>query len=74
MPRERLNFRVMIHETADVTTAERYWADLVDIDAAALQPTTLKKHNPKTVRKNISDAYSGCLVVRVLQGAAVLPH
>jgi transposase len=69
VPRERLRFRVMIHETADVATAERYWADLVDIDAAALQPTTLKKHNPKTVRRNVGDAYRGCLVVRVLQGA-----
>ncbi|MFJ8020397.1 hypothetical protein [Streptomyces sp. NPDC096311] len=69
VPRERLRFRVMIHETADVATAERYWADLVGIDAAALQPTTLKKHNPKTVRKNVGDAYRGCLVIRVLQGA-----
>ncbi|MFF1641408.1 helix-turn-helix domain-containing protein [Streptomyces sp. NPDC058246] len=67
--RERLRFRVMIHETADVATAEQYWADLVDIDASTLQPTTLKKHNPKTVRKNVGDAYRGCLVIRVLQGA-----
>ncbi|MEU8646243.1 hypothetical protein AB0C91_30505 [Streptomyces sp. NPDC048674] len=69
VPRERLRFRVMIHETADVDTAERYWADLVGIDATALLPTTLKKHNPKTVRKNVGDAYRGCLVIRVLQGA-----
>ncbi|MFJ8798403.1 MULTISPECIES: hypothetical protein [unclassified Streptomyces] len=69
VPRERLRFRVMIHETADVDTAERYWADLVGIDATTLLPTTLKKHNPKTVRKNVGDAYRGCLVVRVLQGA-----
>ncbi|MFD8218550.1 hypothetical protein ACFV2U_33845 [Streptomyces sp. NPDC059697] len=69
VPRERLRFRVMIHENADVATAEQYWADLVDIDAATLQPTTLKKHNPKTVRKNVGDAYRGCLVIRVLQGA-----
>ncbi|MEV5790339.1 hypothetical protein [Streptomyces sp. NPDC052192] len=69
VPRERLRFRVMIHETADVDTAERYWADLVGIDATTLLATTLKKHNPKTVRKNVGDAYRGCLVVRVLQGA-----
>ncbi|MFJ6833273.1 hypothetical protein [Streptomyces sp. NPDC091209] len=69
VPRERLRFRVMIHESADVATAEQYWADLVDIDAAALQPTTLKKHNPKTVRKNVGAGYRGCLVIRVLQGA-----
>ncbi|MFJ8991712.1 helix-turn-helix domain-containing protein [Streptomyces sp. NPDC102279] len=67
--RERLRFRVMIHETADVDMSERYWADLVGIDASTLLPTTLKKHNPKTVRKNVGDAYRGCLVIRVLQGA-----
>ncbi|MEV0643407.1 hypothetical protein AB0I77_52740 [Streptomyces sp. NPDC050619] len=66
---ERLGFRVMIHESADVVGAEQYWADLVDIDVSALQRTTLKKHNPKTVRKNIGDSYRGCLVVRVRQGA-----
>jgi transcriptional regulator with XRE-family HTH domain len=67
--RERLTFRVMIHESADVTSAEQYWADLVEINVSALQRTTLKKHNPKTVRKNTGDDYHGCLVVRVLQGA-----
>ncbi|MEV8553338.1 hypothetical protein AB0L04_26440 [Streptomyces glaucescens] len=67
--RERLRFRVMIHETADVAAAERYWAELVGVDTSALLRTTLKKHNPKTVRKNTGEAYNGCLVIRVLQGA-----
>ncbi|MEU1514368.1 hypothetical protein ABZ490_19780 [Streptomyces sp. NPDC005811] len=67
--RERLRFTLMIHETADVTSAERYWADLVGADRSAFYKTTLKKHNPKTVRKNIGDSYRGCLAVRVLKGA-----
>lgn len=67
--RERLRFRLMIHETADVTAAEHYWADLVGVEASALQRTTLKKHNPKTVRKNVGETYFGCLVIRVLQAA-----
>ncbi|MFF3938857.1 hypothetical protein [Streptomyces phaeofaciens] len=67
--RERLRFGVMIHETADVTGAEQYWGDLVGADRSAFYKTTLKKHNPKTVRKNVGDAYRGCLVVRVLKGA-----
>ncbi|MFJ7630586.1 hypothetical protein ACIQZN_29285 [Streptomyces sp. NPDC097595] len=66
---DRLCYRVMIHESADVEGAERYWADLVGIDVSDLQKTTLKKHNPKTVRKNTGDAYRGCLVLRVSQGA-----
>ncbi|WFB07710.1 hypothetical protein LRS74_12085 [Streptomyces sp. LX-29] len=66
---ERLRFRVMIHESADVAAAERYWADLVGIKVSALDKTTLKRHNPKTVRKNVGEGYHGCLVVRVLGSA-----
>ncbi|MEU9200035.1 hypothetical protein [Streptomyces sp. NPDC048332] len=66
---ERLRYRLMIHETADAERAERYWADLVGVDVAAFQKTTIKKHNPKTVRKNVGDAYRGCLIIRVSQGA-----
>ncbi|MFD5538252.1 hypothetical protein ACFWIJ_10470 [Streptomyces sp. NPDC127079] len=67
--RERLRFTVMIHETADVTGAEQYWGDLVGADRSAFYKTTLKKHNPKTVRKNVGDDYRGCLAIRVSQGA-----
>ncbi|WP_435969672.1 hypothetical protein [Streptomyces sp. Qhu_M48] len=67
--RERLRFRVMIHESADVTAAERYWADVAGIDTTLLSKTTLKKHNPKTVRKNVGETYRGCLVISVLQCA-----
>ncbi|MFE1447950.1 helix-turn-helix domain-containing protein [Streptomyces olivaceoviridis] len=67
--RERLRFTVMIHENADVGGAERYWADLVGADASMFNKTTLKKHNPKTVRKNTGDGYRGCLVIKVLKGA-----
>ncbi|MFF4564223.1 hypothetical protein [Streptomyces sp. NPDC001435] len=67
--RARLRYTVMIHENADVSGAERYWADLVGADASAFNKTTLKKHNPKTVRKNVGDTYRGCLVIKVLKGA-----
>ncbi|MFG2364279.1 hypothetical protein ACGFY3_21915 [Streptomyces mirabilis] len=67
--RERLRFRVMIHESADVVAAERYWADHVGADSGSFNKTTLKKHNPKTVRKNVGDIYRGCLVIYVLQSA-----
>ncbi|MFE4049140.1 helix-turn-helix domain-containing protein [Streptomyces sp. YIM B13518] len=67
--RERLRFTVMIHENADVAGAERYWAELVHADRNAFNKTTLKRHNPKTVRKNVGDSYRGCLVIKVLKGA-----
>ncbi|MFI5571096.1 hypothetical protein ACIA6T_27880 [Streptomyces sp. NPDC051740] len=67
--RERLQYRVMIHMTADVEGAKRYWANLVDVDVSTFQKTTIKKHNPKTVRKNVGESYRGCLVIRVSRGA-----
>ncbi|WP_181786995.1 hypothetical protein [Streptomyces phytophilus] len=66
---ERLRFRLMIHESADVGAAERFWAGHVGGDPSHFDRTTLKKHNPATVRKNVGEGYRGCLVVRVLQGA-----
>lgn len=69
MARERLRYRVMIHMTADAEAAEQFWADLVEVDVSTFQRTTIKKHNPKTVRKNVGEDYRGCLVIRVAQGA-----
>ncbi|MFF2128478.1 hypothetical protein ACFVW1_24415 [Streptomyces olivochromogenes] len=66
---DRLRYTVLIHESADVDAAQRYWADLVGVDVSAFQKPTLKKHNPKTVRKNTGSEYHGCLVIRVLQSA-----
>ncbi|MFF9914467.1 hypothetical protein [Streptomyces sp. NPDC013457] len=67
--RECMRFRVMIHESADVAAAELHWAEVAGIDTSRLSRTTLKKHNPKTVRKNVGEAYRGCLVISVLQSA-----
>ncbi|MFJ4360287.1 hypothetical protein ACIP25_28880 [Streptomyces massasporeus] len=67
--RERLRFRLYIHESADVAEAEAYWADLVGVDTGTFQGTTLKKHNPKTVRKNVGDSYRGCLAIYVARRA-----
>ncbi|OKJ99349.1 hypothetical protein [Streptomyces sp. CB02400] len=67
--RKRLRFTVMIHENADVAGAEQYWAELVHADRSAFNKTTLKRHNPKTARKNVGDSYRGCLVIKVLKGA-----
>ncbi|MFD4530419.1 hypothetical protein ACFWP7_42245 [Streptomyces sp. NPDC058470] len=67
--RERMRFRVSIHQSADVTTAEAFWAELVGVEAATFQRTTLKEHNPRTNRKNTEEAYRGCLVIYVRQSA-----
>ena len=67
--RERLRFRVSIHESANTAEAEEFWAALVGVEPSVFQKATLKTHNPKTNRKNTSEAYRGCLIVYVLQSA-----
>ncbi|WP_053207334.1 hypothetical protein [Jiangella muralis] len=65
----RLRFRLSIHESADVAAATAYWAEVVGVPVERFARATLKKHNPKTVRKNVNEGYRGCLVVRVSKGA-----
>lgn len=69
VPRSRLTLRVSIHKTANVRSAENFWADVAGVDVAAFSRATLKKHNPRTVRKNTGDTYRGCLVIYVQQSA-----
>lgn len=66
---DRLRLYVQIHESADVPAAVRFWADVTGIPEERFGKTTLKRHNPKTVRKNVGDTYHGCLSIRVLKGA-----
>ncbi|WP_326620393.1 hypothetical protein OG863_24345 [Streptomyces decoyicus] len=66
---ERLRFHVHIHESADVAAAEQFWVDHTGAEQSAFGKTTLKKHNPKTVRKNVGEGYHGCLMIRVSQSA-----
>jgi transposase len=69
IPRERLRFAVSIHESADVPAAEQFWAEIADVSPEAFHKANLKRHNPKTVRKNTGEAYRGCLTVYVTQSA-----
>lgn len=66
---DRIAARVQIHETADVPSAVRYWADVTGVPAERFGKTTLKRHNPKTVRKNAGDSYHGCVIIRVRKSA-----
>jgi transposase-like protein len=67
----QVSFRVMIHEHADVQAAEDFWLAVTGADPAQLKRATLKRHNPKTVRKNVGDNYHGCLRVDVRQSATL---
>jgi transposase len=66
--RSRLSLRVHIHETADEEAARRWWAEHTGVPLEQFRPSTIKRHNPKTVRHNVNQEYRGCLCVSVLQG------
>jgi hypothetical protein len=62
---ENIRFRLHIHENADIEGSTRFWADLVGVPPDAFQKPVIKRHNPKTVRKNLVEDYRGCLCIRV---------
>ena len=69
IPRDQVTFRVYVHESADVAAAQRFWLDATQAQPAQFRRPTLKRHNPRTVRKNTGDDYHGCLRVDVRRGA-----
>ena len=66
-PGEHRHFSLSIHESADVPSATAWWSDVTGVPSDDFGRAVLKRHNPKTVRKNTSDAYVGCLVIRLRQ-------
>lgn len=62
---DRRQYRVSIHESADVTAAEAYWRSVIGLPETTFRRATLKRHNPKTVRKQTGDDYHGCLAIQV---------
>lgn len=69
VPTDQCTFRVYIHETADADAAVAYWAAIVGVVPTDFSKTVLKRHQPKTNRRNRFEGYHGCLVVRVRRGA-----
>lgn len=64
-------FRVCIHESADVESAERFWLDVTEASRDQFRRPTLKRHNPKKVRKNIGKGYHGCLRIEVRRSSGL---
>jgi hypothetical protein len=70
--KDHIDVRVAIHESADIEGAVRFWSRVVGIPEAEFQRTTLKRHNPKTVRKNTGSRYVGCLTIKVRRSSRLL--
>lgn len=67
LDRSRLSLRLHIHESADEVAARQWWAAHTGIGLERFRPSTIKRHNPKTVRQNTGQDYRGCLCITVLQ-------
>lgn len=66
--RERLSLRLHIHERADEQVAREWWAAHTGVPLDQFMSSTIKRHNPRTVRQNVGADYRGCLCVTVRQG------
>ena len=73
--RADLTFRVYLHEKADIESAAAFLAGRYRGSArsSSVAPV-LKRHNPKTVRKNVGENYHGCLRIDVRRSAEPLPQ
>jgi len=67
--RADLTFRVYLHEKADIESAQRFWIDVTGASPGQFLTPVLKRHNPKTVRKNVGENYHGCLRIDVRRSA-----
>jgi len=70
-PPEDVTFRIYIHENADVESAQRFWLEVTGVSPDRFRTPTLKRHNPKTVRKNVGEGYYGCLRVDVRRSSGL---
>jgi hypothetical protein len=70
VPRQRLRYRVHIHESADVEAATRYWASVTSAVPDQFARPVIKHHTPKVSRTGNPD-YNGCLQVSVTKSSAL---
>ncbi len=70
--RSDLVFSVYIHETADVAAAHEHWLKVTQARPEQFLKPMLKRHNPKTTRRNVGEDYHGCLRINVHRSSALL--
>jgi hypothetical protein len=69
---DRVQYRLSIHETADVEAATEYWSEIVGVPAESFLAPTLKRHKPLMTRRNTGEHYRGCLALYVLDGPSLV--
>lgn len=67
--RERLRYRVHIHESADVEAATSYWASVTAAAPGQFRRAVIKHHTPRVPRRGDNTDYHGCLEVSVAKSS-----
>jgi hypothetical protein len=67
--RQRLRYCVLIHESADVEAATRYWANVTAAVPGQFARPVIKRHTPRISRQSNSTDYHGCLRVTVVKSS-----
>ncbi len=65
----RRRLRVLIHETGDLVASTAFWSEVAGIPEVEFGRPTIKRHRPKTNRRNVGTDYHGCLCVTVAGSA-----
>ena len=70
--RSDLVHTVCIHESGDTAAAQQFWQEVTGAGVEQFNKPSLKRHNPKTTRKNVGVDYHGCLRIGVHHSSALL--
>ncbi|MEI7890558.1 MAG: hypothetical protein WCI36_01180 [bacterium] len=62
IPKERFDYRIYIHETANIEKAKKFWSKLLN---EYIEKTHLKKHTPKTIALHANNDYNGLLRIDI---------
>lgn len=62
IPKERFDYRIYIHESADTEKARKFWNNLLN---EKIEKIHLKKHNPKTLALHANNDYNGLLRIDI---------
>jgi len=66
-----IGFKIYLHENArhKLSKVKKYWSSVTGFSIRDFDKVIWKKHNIKTVRKNVGDNYFGLLTIRVKKSA-----
>ncbi len=72
--RDRIRFEIYVHEShiRRIQEIQNYWAQVTGFSPKDFSKVYYKRHNPKTMRKNVGNLYQGILRVKVTASSSLL--